>query len=244
MPHAALGLVGFGLRQILGDAAGPILDAVESANHILNIVKQYFTDHSRALPRALAKANDHAWQALGVALAGDGLLDRVKVFFASGDDKGVREQVSRFLAAKPFAYEGTPADFRRACLNELTRARKAGVLAADRLDARDVARQAADFRRYTDPKGLIDGARQAVAAVADALAADNPRLAHLLRQPTPGGGPPLLAAAFAYFFRRQVEGNDELARGCEPTVHRLVRRVFLPPPYHRGDNLREPTAAA
>ena len=31
---------------------------------------------------------------------------------------------------------------------------------------------------------------------------------------------------------------------CEPTVHRLVRRVFLPPLYHRVESLREPTAAA
>ena len=48
--------------------------------------------------------------------------------------------------------------------------------------------------------------------VADALAESYPNLARLLRTPTPAG-PPLLAAAFCYFFRREVETDDELAHG-------------------------------
>ena len=32
--------------------------------------------------------------------------------------------------------------------------------------------------------------------------------------------------------------------GCEPTVHRLVQRLFLPPPHHPLECRREPTAAA
>jgi formylglycine-generating enzyme required for sulfatase activity len=198
-------LIRFGLRQVLGESAG-------AADRALALVEEHFTDHSRSLPRALGRANDRAWQALGVALAGDGFLDRLKVFFASGDDKGIREQVSRFLADKSLAFAGTPADFRKACLADLTRARKQGALATDRLDAQEVAGLATDFRPYADPQGLIDGARAAVAAVADALA-EYPNLARLLRQPTPGGCPPLLAAAFAYFFRREVETDAELARG-------------------------------
>ena len=51
-----------------------------------------------------------------------------------------------------------------------------------------------------------------MAGVADILAPDYPNLAKLLRAPTPAG-PPLLAAAFCYFFRREVETNDELAHG-------------------------------
>jgi len=31
---------------------------------------------------------------------------------------------------------------------------------------------------------------------------------------------------------------------CEPTAHRFVWRVFLPPPDHPPECLREPTAAA
>ena len=79
-------LVSFGLRQMIGDYAdGPV--------QVATAIEQRFRDHSRTLPNALDHAHHRAWQALGVALAGDGFLDRVKVFFASGDDKGVRQQV-------------------------------------------------------------------------------------------------------------------------------------------------------
>src|SRR5262249_10649543 len=39
-----------------------------------------------------------------------------------------------------------------------------------------------------------------------------PNLADLLRRPTPGGVP-LLVASFSFFLRRQVETNAELSRG-------------------------------
>ena len=76
----------------------------------------------------------------------------------------------------------------------------------------DIARQAAAFKRHADPQGLVEEVRRPVAGVADALAEGYPNLARLLRAPTPAG-PPLLAAAFCYFFRREVETDDELAHG-------------------------------
>lgn len=75
----------YGIRQVPGDGIGRVAGAVLGL----------FCDHSQTLPRALQRAHERAWQALGVAPAGDGLLDRVRLF-ASGDDKGVREQVRRF----------------------------------------------------------------------------------------------------------------------------------------------------
>src|SRR5262249_35700224 len=74
------------------------------------------------------------------------------------------------------------------------------------------AREAASFRRYGDPQGLIEGATQALTGIAGILAGNYPNLAWLLRTPTPGG-PPLLAALYCFFFRREVERNDELALG-------------------------------
>jgi hypothetical protein len=175
-------------------------------------LEQHFTDHSQALPRALAAANDRAWQALAVALAGDGFLDQVRLFFASGDDKAIREQVGRFLASKPLPFDGSPAEIRKARLGELNRARQAGLLATSPLVVREAAQHTANFQRWAEPTALVEGAWQAVARVAAALAPTCPKLAHLLQQ-RPGSGPPLLAAAFGYFFRRQVETTGELARG-------------------------------
>jgi hypothetical protein len=194
-------LLAYALRQVIG----------ESADQVAAFIAGRFADPSRALPKALARANDRAWQALALALAGDGLLDQIKGFLAGGDVKGFRDQVRPFLEANRSHFEGTAADFRRACLAELKQARQGGALAAEPPGGA-VARQAAGFQRFADPRGLIDGARQAVAAVADDLDALYPNLARLLREPTPGGGPPLLAAAFTYFFRREVATDDELAR--------------------------------
>ena len=199
-------LIGFGFRQTLGAGVG------QAAEIVVGAVEQHFADHSEALPKALAKANDRAWQALSIALAGDGFLDKIKVFFASGDDRGIHEQVRLFLQDKNIAIEGTSADFRKRCLDELNQAKKAGLLTAQNLSPKDVARQTANFQRYADPKGMVDGAEQVMAQIADELAADFPNLAKLLRE-RPYGGPPLLVSAFAYFFRREVETNRELAHG-------------------------------
>jgi formylglycine-generating enzyme required for sulfatase activity/tetratricopeptide (TPR) repeat protein len=195
-------LIAFGLRQVFDVPADAVVAAVEG----------YVTDHSRTLPRALERAHDRAWQALGVALGGDGLLDRVKGLFASGDDKGVREQVQAFLRANAAGFDRTPDTLRQACLEDLKRLRKRGVLSAQGLNAADLARDAAGFRRHGDLTGMVEEAGVAVAQVADALAQDYPNLAELLRTPT-AAGPPLLASAFCYFFRREVETDDELAHG-------------------------------
>ena len=101
-------LIGFGFRQVIGDDAGravesaadAILEHRSAAEHVTKVIVQHFTDHSKTLPNALALANDRSWQALSVALAGDGLLDKITGFFASGDDKGVRDQIPALLAGQ------------------------------------------------------------------------------------------------------------------------------------------------
>jgi parallel beta-helix repeat protein len=201
-PMFATQLIGFGLRQVI--------DVEMTA--LAGAVSRYLSDHGQALPRALARAHDRSWQALGIALAGDGFVEQVRVFFASGDDKGVREQVRAFLQANAAWLDTTPAAFRQQCLAELRRLRASGRLAVEGLSASDLARQASAFERHTRPETLIEQAQAAVGQVADALAPDCPNLARLLRTPAPGG-PPLLAGLFAYFFRREVETDEELAHG-------------------------------
>jgi serine/threonine protein kinase len=199
-------LIGFGFRQALGSVAD------DGAGEVIRLVKQHFTDHSQTLPKALARANDRTWQALGIALAGDGFLDQVKVFFASGDDKGIREEVRQFLQGGAAQFEGCPAELRKKCLAELKSVRQAGLLSAENLSGSEIARQTASFQRYADPQGLVDGAQLVASEMADAFAKEFPNLGVLLRQGA-GGGPPPVVAAFAYFFRREVETDEELAHG-------------------------------
>jgi serine/threonine protein kinase len=195
-------LVCFGLRQVLGDVA-----------NIIVVVEQHLIDHSTALTGALATANNKAWRALAVSLAGDGICDRVKVWLTtSGDEKGFREQVHRLLATQAIPHEGSSEAFRKLCLAELNQALKARELSAEGLPHKEIASQTANFQRYADPQALVKGAEQAVVQVANALLPRYPNLARLLGHPTPSG-PPLLAAAFSYFFRREVEKDDELANG-------------------------------
>jgi hypothetical protein len=147
-------LIGCWLRQVIGDCTD-CADNVVQVVEIVEIVEQRFRDHSRPLPKALDQTHNRAWQALGVALAGDGLIDRVKVFFASGDDKGVRQQVQLFLKSNAASFDGTPAAFCQACLDKLKRLRKSRLLSTQGGSSVDIARQAAGFNRHTDPQGLI-----------------------------------------------------------------------------------------
>jgi hypothetical protein len=90
--------------------------------------------------KSWAKANDRTWQALGIALAGDGFLDQVKVFFAEGTDRGIREQVRQFLASGATGFEGTPAQERKECRVELRKVREnQGLLSADGLEVTSVS---------------------------------------------------------------------------------------------------------
>lgn len=110
-------LIGFGLRQAIGAVAGDNAGQIagNAVGPVVQFVERYFIDHSQTLPKALARANDRAWQALSIALAGDGLLNGIKVFFALGDDKGIREQVRLFLQDRTIAFDGSSADFRKKC---------------------------------------------------------------------------------------------------------------------------------
>jgi hypothetical protein len=136
-------LVAYGLRQVIG----------VPADQVVSVIEQRFADHSQALPKALAHAHERAWQSLAIALAGDGFLDQVRIFFSSGDDRGIREQVRLFLENSPLPLDKTASQFRGLCLDELKRLRKSGRLSSSALPVAQVAREAATFQRYTEPQG-------------------------------------------------------------------------------------------
>jgi hypothetical protein len=98
-------LIAFGLRQVIGDGADDVAQ-------IVGVVEQRFRDHSRTLPKALENAHNRAWQALGVALAGDedAIGDR---FAQSGDDAAAVQyiltmggQPARLLIGRGLAIPG------------------------------------------------------------------------------------------------------------------------------------------
>ncbi len=84
-------LVAFTLRQVLGETADTVNQWLASR----------LLDPSQALPKAIARASERTWQALAVALAGDSLIERLREFFARGEDKALREQLRLFLETTP-----------------------------------------------------------------------------------------------------------------------------------------------
>jgi hypothetical protein len=183
-------LIAYCLRQVVGGPAEPAADRIG----------RHLADPDRALARALSEANDRAWHALGLALAGEGLV-------AAPQGRG--SWVAGGESAGP-ASEGPDADFRAACLAELLRARAEGALGCGDMTPAEVARCAAGFPRPAESAALIAGAQKVVGALAEELAPRYPGLAWLVRQCIPAG-PPLLAAAFAYFFRAEAGAVGRLA---------------------------------
>src|SRR5207253_1623529 len=94
-----------------------------SADKLLGWLDDRFTDHARALPQALSRANNRAWQAVGLALAGDSLFERVKDLFRDRDLTALRDQIREFLASTPTGLETSAAGLRVRACDELTRLR-------------------------------------------------------------------------------------------------------------------------
>ena len=164
------------------------------ADDLVRWVKSRFQDHSGALPLAIAAANQRAWQAVGLALAGDTLLRRITGLFHDGDLKAVQAQIRKFVTDADTGLDGVSAGLRARACDELNRLQRAGRLSADTVQLESV-----DLTRFASTAKVSDDAHRAVRYIADDLAAECPHLAQVLTLAPPGGGTPLLAAAFAFF---------------------------------------------
>jgi serine/threonine protein kinase len=204
------------LRQLIDGAVKAVgfKIAEEGADAVVGILARYLTDHSQRLTVALHNANDRAWRALEIALAGDSLWERCKVKLAPREYQAFRRQVQAFLAVTPQA--GLPShgpEFRQQALAQLQAARKAGLLTGGTLAPVELARQAGAFARFADPQSLLDAEWRLVEEVAgEVRRAGFDTLAHLLEL-RPPQGLPLLVTAVRYFFRREVETDRELFQG-------------------------------
>ncbi|HYT90139.1 MAG TPA: serine/threonine-protein kinase [Gemmataceae bacterium] len=207
MSSLALKHVLQGACTVVGLRPGP-----QSGEGVVAFLTQRFTDHSQRLPLALQKANDSAWKAIEVALAGESLWS----WLAKSDQKAFREQVRAFLDATPLAnLPGHGPDFRTTCLKELRAARKAGRLLEGSLDPAALAREAGHFARFGDPESLLAAEWQAVDGMALELREYGyPTLAQLVAlRGDPPGSVPVLIAGVRFFFRREVETDRELYQG-------------------------------
>ena len=193
-------LIGFGLRQVIGDGIENIVAAVQ----------QRFRDHSQRLPTALQRAHERAWQAIGIALGCDGILAITSR--CSSPPEMTKVSANRWPSfSRPTRYPSRaprPSFAGPAWRNSNASARAASSLRKNLQQQTSLARQPSSIAAAKRQE-LIGKARQ-YGKIADALREDYPNLARLLRMPTPGG---LLASTFCYFFRREVETDEELAHG-------------------------------
>src|SRR5262245_56789596 len=207
-----LSLSSLALRQVV-DGACAALGAKGGGEAIVGFLTERFTDHSQRLARALQHANDNAWKALEVALAGDSLWERCKAALARAEDRAFAQQVRAFLDATPLPELTGKTAFRQKCLEELRADRKARVLAAGTPDARQLAQDTAAFARFSDPTSRLDAEWDRVVVIVNGLDRTGYKsLAGLLGQ-RPAEGSHLLVVAVRYFFRRAVEDDQKLFQG-------------------------------
>src|SRR5437868_6314231 len=70
-----------------------------AADAVVGLLSSHFIDHSQQLLAALHRANERAWKALEIALAGDSWWQRCKVKLAAREYQAFRQQVQAFLDA-------------------------------------------------------------------------------------------------------------------------------------------------
>ncbi len=200
-------LIGTLISQVVRRSFGLKADA------LIAWLEERLTDHSQALPKALARANDCAWVAVGLALCEDSFLDRCKDVFRTGDMKGLRDAIREFLAVTPTGLPESAASVRAQAWKEWQRLRKNGRFAIDSISSTEIAGSPGDLQRFGDATGLAMAAHKAMEEVAARIQPEAPNLALVLMLVPPEGGVPLLAVAFTFFFRREIETKPEAYRG-------------------------------
>jgi formylglycine-generating enzyme required for sulfatase activity/tRNA A-37 threonylcarbamoyl transferase component Bud32 len=210
-----LSLSTLALRKLVDDACATvgIKEGGDAAVAVAAYLTDRFTDQSQRLTAALQNANERAWRALELSLAGESFWERCKAAVTRAEDKAFARQVRAFLDATPLPEPSGKPEFREQCLDELRGAWKAGLLTGGTLQPRQLAEQTAAFVRFTDPQRLLDAEWRVVNGMAQQLKeAGYANLSWLLSQRPPQGTSVLVAGA-RYFFSRAVEEDQKLFQG-------------------------------
>lgn len=195
------------VRQVLGE---------NRADSMLQFLSDRFGDNSQRLQLALQLANERAWQAIEITLAGSSWWQKAKeVILHNSEDRALKQQIEAFLSA--IVVDQPPADqphFRLRCLEELRACRKARLVPGEPMPgAQQVVEEAGALARFDDQSRLLQAELQAVAAMARELEhRQYPNLARFIGLRPPEGRP-ILVTAVRYFFRREVENDPKLSAG-------------------------------
>lgn len=201
---AALTITPF--TQTICQAVGIEMLANASAATLGRLVS-YFSDHTQSIQFAIRKSSDRAWDCLEMALAGDSWLAIAKKHLSEKDKQVVANGFRHFLPDL-----SQRSQFREGCLSELRAARNAGLLDSADLVIERIPHDLAPFLNKSDHSQEQVIEANAFNAIVDEIQAGGySNLAWLLSQESECG--PLIVMASRYFFRREVEQNEELFRG-------------------------------
>ena len=212
---------------IPGGFADTVLQGVEflASQETVSAIESYlvtrFTDPSQQLRRALQRSADRTWRAFEVALSGEYILSRLT---DKGEDKEFRADIRAFLDSNPLQLSPDVDEaFRHAALTQLRAARRSRLIPGTDSTLQTAAKQAARFLRYSDPRELCEAEWQTMGEMAGVLKTQgHSELAKLVELRPVADGPPLLAVAVRFFFRREVETNSQLFQGL---VYEQVNQI-------------------
>jgi serine/threonine protein kinase len=191
----------FAMRQVIG----------EGAEAAIRLLGDQVNDRSQALNKALLAANDRAWHALEVALAGEGLFS----FFSKAEDRGLREQMRKFIESMPMPAEmASRPRLKSLILAEVRDARAKKVLTG-KLEPASLAQEVGAFARYSNPQEILAAEKRLLTNLARSMKqAGYEKLAWLLAQPAHAQDSIVVAAA-RYYFRAEVERDERLAHSLQ-----------------------------
>jgi serine/threonine protein kinase len=190
-----------------GDGDSRLFD-VDDMGDVVKFLSDRFFDQSMRLSEALKSANDRAWRALELALAGESFWS----WLDSKEDKAFRQQLRAFFDAHPLLDSRGRDDMKKICLADLRAARKAGLLGGELNDPQALAREAGEFARFSDPLRLLEVEWAMIARLGDAIHKSGyPALAELVGRRSQDT--PLLVLAARYFFNNIVETDQALFQG-------------------------------
>ncbi|MCI0458555.1 MAG: protein kinase, partial [Gemmataceae bacterium] len=188
--------------------------AGEGIPTVVSLLTGHLSNRGQMVVQALQVANDRAWRAFEIALAGESWWEHLKSYLRPREDQAFAQQIRVFLDGLPLddVLAGQQAEVRLWCLAELRQARQKNILTGGSLSSGELVKQVGQLSS-TAPQTLLAAQWRTLSGLGvDLRQAGYAWLAWLVEQ-RPRSGHPLLVLAVRHFFRREVETNPELARG-------------------------------